>query len=626
MYLAAYFSGFEIWDLADITSPVRLSRTPTESLSRAGIYVYGDYLFVITYAGGMLVYNVTDPVNPVLITTTPIAGNAYSSCAVDNFIYIITASAIRLYDVSFQSAPVLRDSYPGTARGMYVKGNYGYIAGGTELTVIDVSDPDDLTFAGSLTIPGYPYDVVVSEDVAYVADNLYGGPEGGIYSVDVSDPANPVQMEKYDGYFMTITGVGNKIEAGNSLGYYTFVTQSGHIEPRAQMGLPGFLTNVAVKDNYVYTGSNGFRVFDVSDKSNPQQVAFVDIPGNAIDIAGDIAAYIPESMGDGNRLSIMDISDPENPFETGYFPNQLLTQEAIIHGDYVYIGEWWNGFVVIDISDPSDPSYVTKRMSWYNGAVPGDEWCYVSDIDIEGDYLYVIDYGPFPDDDTKGLYIFDISDPEDPQFISRYQQQSVKSWRIRVKFGFVFLADAEGAVEVIDVSDPTDPQTVAYQELMDVAYNLDVSNGYVYVACYILGGVQVVNVINPEQPVVDGYYYPCGVFGLGVTADDNDVYLADGICGYQIYSHDVIFSGTQKPSLTYLKSSVFPHPSSGMITLNVKNATGVSVFDENGRLVLKKQLKNPLNAIDVSSLPDGIYFLKIKTNEGILLQKAALVK
>ena len=202
-------------------------------------------------------------------------------------------------------------------------------------------------------------------------------------------------------------------------------------------------------------------------KANNTSGTDLDIDATLVNISGNIAAYIPESMGSGNRLSIMNISDPVNPYEMGYYNNILLTQEAIIHGDYVYVGGWWDGFTVIDISDPSSPSFVTKEFNYVSGAIPGEEWCYVSDLDLEGDYLYLIDYKPFDDDDTKGLYIFDISDPENPEFISRYEQQSQQSWRIKVKYNYVYLADAYGGIEIIDVSDPFAPHTVAYQELME---------------------------------------------------------------------------------------------------------------------------------------------------------------
>ncbi|OQX75269.1 MAG: hypothetical protein B6D61_10695 [Bacteroidetes bacterium 4484_249] len=630
LYLAAYFSGFEIWDLTDITNPARLSRTPTDALPRGGIYAYNDYLYVITVSGGMLVYEITDPVNPVYVTTTSISGSAWNFYAKDNFIYIQTSSAIRLYDITIPSIPVLRDSYSGSPRAIYVKDGYGYISDQTGLVIIDVSDPDDFTFMGSLQIPGSCYDAVVINGFAYVANNWYeasGGP-GGVYAIDVSDPSAPVQTDFYNDYFKAISGVNDNVTSINDAGYTTFdVSVSGQLELIQQTGLPGSLRDIAIKGNYAFTGSNGFRVFDITDKSIPQQVAFVDIDAGAVDISGNIAAYIPESMGSGNRLSIIDITDPESPYEMGHYNNMLLTQDAIIQGDYVYIGGWWDGFTILDISDPTNPSFTTKEFNWYEGATPGVEWCFVSDLDVEGDYLYLIDYKPFEDDDTKGLYIFDISDPENPAFVSRYEQQSQQSWRIKVHNNYVYLADAYGGIEVIDVFDPLAPQTVAYQELMDVAYNLDVSPfGYVYASCYILGGVQAINISDPENPAVEGYYYRSGLFALNVTADGNDIYIADGSSGFQIYNHDELITGLDENMQNVEGINTFPNPSTGIINLDVETASEVVVFDQGGRFVKKEKLNIGKTRINLSDLPNGIYFLKIKMTDGIQLQKIVIAK
>jgi len=627
LYLAAYFSGFEIWDLSDITNPFRLSRTPTEALPRGGIYAYNDYLYIITVSGGMLVYDIVDPVNPNYITTTSIAGNAWNFYAKDNFIYIQTNSAIRLYDITDPSSPVLRDSYSGSPRAIYVKDDYGYIADQSGLVIVNVSNPDDITFAGDLSIPGAPYDVVVIDGYAYVANNWYGGSEGGVYAIDVSDPSAPVQVDFHNDYFKAISGENEKVVSINGEGYAIFdVSTPGQLELSQQAGLPGFLTDIAIKENYAFTGSNGIRVLDITDKSAVQQLAFVESEAMLVDISGDIAVFIPESMGSGNRLSVMDISEPENIYEMGHYSNMLLTQEAIIYGNYVFVAGWWAGFTVLDISDPTSPSYVTKEFSWYEGAVAGEEWCFVSDLAIWGNYLYLIDYKPFEDDDTKGLYIFDISDPENPEFVSRYEQQSERSWRIQVKYNYVYLADAFGGIEIIDVSNPLAPVTVAYQELMDVAYNLDVANGYAYASCYILGGVQAVNISEPANPAVEGFYYRSGLFALNVTADDHDIYIADGSSGFQIYRHDVIFTSLDENIESAEEVNIYPNPSQGIINLDVETATEVVVFDQTGRLITKEMLGDGQKTLDLSALPDGIYFLKIKMTDRIQLQKIVILK
>ena len=626
LYLAAYFSGFEIWDLNDFTNPFRLSRTPTEALPRGGIYAYENYLYVITVSGGMLVYNITNPSNPLLLTTTPISGSAWNSYGKDNFLYISTNSAIRLYDLTDPTAPVLRDSYSCSPKGLFVKDGLCYIANNSSFVITDVSNPDDITLVGSLSLPGSAYDVAVIEDFAYIANNYYGG-DGGVYTIDVSDPATPIQRDYYDDYFSNITGKNNKIIAINNDAYSIFgLTDPNIPELIGNNNIPGFLKDIAIKDDYAFTGSNGFRVFDVSDAGAPEQVAFVDIAAGAVDISGDKLAYIPESMGAGNRFSLMDISDPENSYEIGHYNNLSLTQDAIIKDDYVYIGGWWDGFTVLNITNPASPYFVTKRHNWTNGATPGEDWCFVSDLDVEGDYLYLIDYKPFEDDDTKGLYIFDISDPSDPVFISRYEQQSQQSWRIKVQWDHVFLADAYGGIEIIDVSDPYAPQTVAYKELMDVAYNLDVANGFVYASCYILGGVQAVDISDITNPLLDGYYYRSGLFALNVTADDHNIYICDGSSGFQVYRHDVEFTGIGENSINENNIKTYPNPSSGMINIDVEDATEVVVFDQAGKFLMKQKISNINVSCDLSALSNGVYFLKIKTTTGIQLQKVVISK
>ncbi|OYT16310.1 MAG: hypothetical protein B7C24_08390 [Bacteroidetes bacterium 4572_77] len=625
LYLAAYFSGFEIWDLADITNPSRLSRTPTDALPRGGIYSYQDHLYIITVSGGLLVYDISDPANPNYVTTTSISGSAWNFYGKDNFLYIQTNNAMRLYDLSSPSAPILRDSYGGSPKGIYVKDDLCYIAESSALVITDVSNPDDIVFVGNLAIPGSAYDVVVIDGFAYVANNWYGGSEGGIYAIDVNDPANPIQADFYNSYFRAISGEDSKVVAINNEGYCVFdVSTPGQLDISTIEGLPGSLTDVALKGDYAFTGSNGFRVFDVNDISKPQQVAFLDIIGSALDISGDILAYIPESMGAGNRLSIMDISDPENPNEMGYYNNISLSQDAIIQGDYVYVGGWWDGFTVFDISDPTNPSFVTKEHNWSSSALPGEEWCYVSDLAVYGNYLYLIDYKPFEDDDTKGLYTFDISDPENPVLISRYKQQSQQSWRIKAHSNYVYLADAYGGIEIIDVSNPETPITVAYQELIDVAYNLDLANGYAYASCYINGGVQAVDVSDPENPFLEGFYQKSGLFALNVTANDHDIYIADGGSGFQIYGHDAVHTAIEESILYAETIAAFPNPSQGILQVQMEGASELVIFDQTAKAVRKTTLEEGVNTLDLSDLPNGVYFLKFKLEDHISLRKIVI--
>jgi hypothetical protein len=67
---------------------------------------------------------------------------------------------------------------------------------------------------------------------------------------------------------------------------------------------------------------------------------------------------------------------------------------------------------------------------------------------------------------------------------------------------------------------------------------------------------------------------------------------------------------------------VFPNPTSGALFLEGLDAeiNGVEVYDILGKNI-KNQFSKSQNKIDLSGIPEGIYFLKIETNQGVLNRK-----
>jgi hypothetical protein len=81
-------------------------------------------------------------------------------------------SGLCVVNISDPADPTLAGDYdtPGEAFGIFVLGNYAYIADYTSLQIADVSDPANPSFAGSYDTPGYAHNVFVSDDYIYVAD------------------------------------------------------------------------------------------------------------------------------------------------------------------------------------------------------------------------------------------------------------------------------------------------------------------------------------------------------------------------------------------------------------------------------------------------------------------------
>ncbi len=70
---------------------------------------------------------------------------------------------------------------------------------------------------------------------------------------------------------------------------------------------------------------------------------------------------------------------------------------------------------------------------------------------------------------------------------------------------------------------------------------------------------------------------------------------------------------------------IFPNPTSGILNLNfnANNPIDISVFDLAGKVIRSKEDKNSnrIKTIDLTSLPSGIYLVKVTTTKKIFYEK-----
>jgi hypothetical protein len=98
-------------------------------------------------------------------------------------------------------------------------------------------------------------------------------------------------------------------------------------------------------------------------------------------------------------------------------------------------------------------------------------------------------------------------------------------------------------------------------------------------------------------------------------------YITLGISGF-------LHEGLQQPFELYTNSVieveapgfnafVFPNPANGEVTLSVENATltGIqfTLFNTQGQIMVSGPLTGALTPIDLSSMPAGVYFIKVGT-------------
>ncbi len=643
LYVCAYFSGIEIWDLSTLDAPARMSRIPTEPYPRWGIDFIGDFLFVTT---DFSVYsiNVSDPYHPVFVDELNLGTDLLNQQLLNgNLLYVETGTqGLKLIDVSDPSNLTLAGSSSYLSGAKFcIQGDYLYAITSTGVRILDISDPGSISIAGNLSLTGYPQDLAVKDNILYVAKM---STDGGLQTIDVTNPSSPSAISIYPGNFQHIRVNSNFAFLSFSSQFTVLdISDSSAITYTAGFEMPGFVSQVTASGNYLYTGSNGFRVIDISDTTHPVQAGYIDLYGDLTAMVTDsLVVYCPLSMSASNNVYTIDVSDPTNPQVLDNFTCPVMTVDLAIKDNIAFVACWWDGVRIFDISDPSNIVQLSHTMGWTSGGVPGETYCYAQAIAVEGNYLYIVDYGPFTEEDTYGLYIIDISDPSTPVLVNRYQGIAGHPVDATVKKSVLYSADGYGGVEAIDVSDPLNPLSLAYVTLPDGATGITADSNFAYASNYILGGVEVLDITNPADMSLAGWYKPSGCFALSVASQNGRIFVADGLGGIQIYRNLLVpppppISVEQNPEKIsgYKLSSNYPNPfnPSTIINYQLPKAGNVElkVYDVLGRevAVLVKGYKDAgrysVN-FNAKNLSGGVYIYKLTAGSFTSSRKMLLLK
>jgi hypothetical protein len=247
-----------------------------------------------------------------------------------------------------------------------------------------------------------------------------------------------------------------------------------------------------------------------------------DTPNVAWDVAvsGNYAYVADGSSG----LQVIDISDPTSPSFAGTYYTPGGAVGVAISGDYAFVADQNAGLQVIDISDPTTPSLAGSYDT------PGN----AKDVAISGDYAFVADY-------SAGLVVIDISDPTTPSLAGSYDTPG-NSFDVAVSGDFACVADQFSGLRVIDISDPTNPSPVG-SYAAGTAYGVAISGDYVYVADYTLG-LLVIDIGYLTTPSLVGSYATSD-HAWDVTLSGDFAYVADGSSGLQV----IDISDATSPSL-----------------------------------------------------------------------------
>jgi hypothetical protein len=178
------------------------------------------------------------------------------------------------------------------------------------LHIFDLADPMNPVLLGSLDMEQAP------DHIAVAGDRVYASYSNRLRIIDVHDPSVP-----------TIVG--------------TFRTQAG-------------IRSLAVRGTCAYVGDVvGLYILDVTDAANPIQGSLFRLPGPP-DALPDPSLHDAVVSGryaylaDGSRgIRILDISDPRDPVEVGFYERVGTAVSVALEGPYIFVAGQEGGLWIL---------------------------------------------------------------------------------------------------------------------------------------------------------------------------------------------------------------------------------------------------------------------------------------
>jgi choice-of-anchor B domain-containing protein len=293
-------------------------------------------------AGGTVIIDLSDPVNPI--------------------------------EVEFIPGPL---APPAEWRDIKTHLNYAYVVtegsgSGSGMQIIDLSNlPNSASLVNTYnTTFTTSHNLYINNGYAYAVGTSGGG---GMHILDLSDPVNPVQTAYYGG--------------------------------------SGYIHDVHVWDDTAYiSGADTYDLVDVTDKSNPQVVSkSVALPGiyaHSGWLTKDKRYFYATDEFNQRDLLVWDLLDRSTwnlVVPSWQMPGNSTIHNVLIKDNYAHISYYVDGYVVLDISNPTNPTFAGQYKTYTGTGGPGTgSW---------GVYPYLLSGNIIVSDMVTGLYVLKFNTP-----------------------------------------------------------------------------------------------------------------------------------------------------------------------------------------------------------------------
>jgi len=320
-------------------------------------------------------------------------------------------------------------------------------------------------------------------------------------------------------------------------------------EPAQPLKKPG---KIYLKGNYIFVNEvdRGIHVIDNSNPSSPQNISFINIPGN-LDIAATGNTLYADSYIDllaidiSNPLSVtvlkrVENTIPQRTYTYGYaydanlgvvkeWQEKMVTEKVSTNCNtgqiYYGRGPWMEGDVLT-----ANASGGVASPSNYSASAPGIGGS-TARFTISNNTLYIVD-------DSK-LNVYDISTPSNPNKVT----DKNLGWSIQTIFPYknnLFIG-SNSAVYIYNNSNPLNPTFVSQYDHITSCDPVVVDDDYAYFTlsndapCHMgVNQLEVVDISDLAHPTLKTTMPMTNPHGIGI--DDKKLFICDKGDGLKVYN------------------------------------------------------------------------------------------
>jgi hypothetical protein len=249
-----------------------------------------------------------------------------------------------------------------------------------------------------------------------------------------------------------------------------------------------------------------------------------------------------------------------------------------ISGNYAYTSGEYYGVNIFDISDPENPAWISKirTTNWQEGG-----------LGLKDHYLYIPNQ---PGANT--LSVIDVADPYNPVIVAEVPNSGFNE-NITVDGDIAYICNGTTGFTLFDISEPESPVSITTVDTEGRTLDTDVSGGFAYIADEA-NGLVIMDVDPPEETSIVTTV-PVDDEANGVIYNDGYVYVFDYKVGVQVVDVDPVESASIVHTVPTANGGYLKTAWDGEIV-------GNTIFIAHGEKFSVVDITDPLTATEIGTL------------------------